>query len=285
MTGHGRAPHPDGFAGRRTVLATRHGKEAVIRPVLEPALGVTLTVPTDFDSDRFGTFDGERARPGTQLEAARAKACAAAEAYACDLAVASEGSFAPDPVVPWVTLNIEAVVLVDRRTGWHLAGMARSHATNHGAVALSRVEAAVAFAETHGFPDHGMLVLDAGGRPLAKGVTTVEGLTAAVTAALAGGGGTLQTDMRAMMNPTRLAVIAAAAADLACRLAARCPSCGCPGFGETWRRPGLPCGWCGRPTRLAVEAVAVCEACGESRSQPFPVGPRAGPETCDFCNP
>ena len=35
------APHP--YAGQTVALLTQHGKEAVLRPVLEPALGVTIS--------------------------------------------------------------------------------------------------------------------------------------------------------------------------------------------------------------------------------------------------
>ena len=48
------------FAGRSLCIATMHGKEAAIAPVLQQRLGVRCVLPPDdFDSDRFGTFSGE----------------------------------------------------------------------------------------------------------------------------------------------------------------------------------------------------------------------------------
>lgn len=60
-------------AGKRAVLATMHGKERVIRPLLEGGLGLQIILPNGFDTDRFGTFSREIERTGSQLDAARAK--------------------------------------------------------------------------------------------------------------------------------------------------------------------------------------------------------------------
>ena len=67
------------LAGARTVIATMHGKERVIAPLLAEALGLDCLVPSAFDTDRFGTFTREIARTGSQLDAARAKIAAAFE--------------------------------------------------------------------------------------------------------------------------------------------------------------------------------------------------------------
>jgi hypothetical protein len=47
------------FKGRNLVIATLHGKEKVIAPLLEHALGVKIIVPEKFDTDQYGTFSGE----------------------------------------------------------------------------------------------------------------------------------------------------------------------------------------------------------------------------------
>jgi hypothetical protein len=41
------------------VIATMHGKEKVIAPLLVKALGVKIIVPENFDTDLYGTFSGE----------------------------------------------------------------------------------------------------------------------------------------------------------------------------------------------------------------------------------
>ena len=79
------------------MVATKHGKEKVIAPILERSLGVKVLSTTNLDTDRFGTFSGEVERKGTPLEVARAKCEAALKLTGADLAVASEGSFGPHP--------------------------------------------------------------------------------------------------------------------------------------------------------------------------------------------
>ncbi|HSM26634.1 MAG TPA: hypothetical protein VK855_00855, partial [Thioalkalivibrio sp.] len=66
-------PDPTGsysLAGRTLVLLTRHGKERVIAPMLESALGCRVDLVDGFDTDQLGTFTREIPRAGTQLEAA-----------------------------------------------------------------------------------------------------------------------------------------------------------------------------------------------------------------------
>ena len=61
------------YAGRKVALLTQHGKERVIAPVLEPALGRAIELLTGFDTDQLGTFTPDTLRRGPQLEAARCK--------------------------------------------------------------------------------------------------------------------------------------------------------------------------------------------------------------------
>lgn len=58
------------------VIATMHGKERVLGPVLD-GLGMDWVLASGLDTDAFGTFTGEIVRPGAQLDAARLKAEAA----------------------------------------------------------------------------------------------------------------------------------------------------------------------------------------------------------------
>jgi hypothetical protein len=64
---------------RSAVIATMHQKERAMSPILERELGVKIAVPTNFDTDSFGTFTREVKRLGTQIEAARLKAETALE--------------------------------------------------------------------------------------------------------------------------------------------------------------------------------------------------------------
>lgn len=109
------APPLDALDGRSAVLATMHHKERVIAPLLGRFLGLQVQVPAGFDSDRFGTFSRDVARTGSALDAARAK-IAAGFAHLPDATVglASEGSFGPPPELPFISMGVELVLLVDR---------------------------------------------------------------------------------------------------------------------------------------------------------------------------
>lgn len=288
------------FQDRVAVLATKHRKETAIAPLLEPTLGVRLQVPPDFDSDAFGTFTRDVARRGTQLDAARAKADAALDATGESLALASEGAFSPHPALPFVTQNVEILVLRDRRHRLELIGRAATTETNFAQTQVRDLDAAWAFAKQIGFPEHGLVVADcdpsdlpsstedaAIAAHLIKGIVSGDRLEAAVREAIARcGQAHLETDMRAMVNPTRMQAIAAATRHLIEQVNRRCPKCNTPGFNVVERRPGLPCAACHLPTFLAKAAIARCSACGHERETPFPDGRRtADPGSCQFCNP
>ena len=81
------------FRGRKLVIATMHGKEQVIAPVLQEALGVEMILTGSLNTDTFGTFSGEIPRELSPEAAALAKCNLAMQLTGCDLAVASEGSF------------------------------------------------------------------------------------------------------------------------------------------------------------------------------------------------
>ena len=85
------------FEGRRLVIATKHGKEEVLSPILERELGVHCIILPTFDSDLFGTFSGEVERLDDAMFTARLKCEKAMEIAQCDLAISSEGSFGSHP--------------------------------------------------------------------------------------------------------------------------------------------------------------------------------------------
>lgn len=273
------------------VLATMHGKERVIAPLLERALGLRIRV-APIDTDRFGTFSHEIERTGTQLDAARAKIAAAFEAAPdASVALASEGSFSPHPSLFFVPLNREIVVFHDRAEGLELIGHHASMNTNFSHAVVSSVVEARAFAERAKFPGHGLIVLGCrDGRP-APGLGLIKDVRGAVDLARAverivrrHGTAIVETDMRAHRNPTRLRAIKRATLDLIRRYRSRCPACVAPGFALTERLAGLPCGWCGGPT-LAIKAeVMTCAACGHRVERPAGDA-RADPGHCPDCNP
>ncbi|TCT11595.1 hypothetical protein EDC22_104358 [Tepidamorphus gemmatus] len=280
------------LAGKRAVLATMHGKERVVRPLLEGCLGLDVVVPHGFDTDRFGTFSREIERRGSQLDAARSKIEAA---FAHDpharVAIASEGAFGPHPLLPIVPMGREIVVLRDRDTGLELIGHHADLSTNFAHETVETAAAARAFAARIGFPRHGLIVTGvADGAPtpdryLDKGIYTVSALTQSVENVLAlCGAAHVETDMRANRNPTRMRAIRRATIDLVRTFRSLCPNCSRPGFAVTQRLTGLPCTWCGEPTTALRAEVAVCAGCGHSLERPV-AAETEDPGLCPVCNP
>jgi hypothetical protein len=103
---------------------------------------------------------------------------------------------------------------------------------------------------------------------------------------LAWPGNRLETDMRAHMNPTRMTAIRALAGRLAARLAALCPDCGAPGWGQVDLLRGLPCSSCNQPTQGVMAIIDGCTVCQHRETRPRPDGvTAASPASCDWCNP
>ncbi len=281
------------FANRVAVIATMHRKEDVITPLIESALGIKTVVPTNFNTDHFGTFTRETERPADQLTTARLKAEAALRLTGETLAIASEGSFGPHPQIPFVACNRELVLLCDYEHQIEVVGEALSTDTNYQSRVVDSPQSALAFARSVGFPEHGVVVMHAAGKnpknAFAKGITTEADLSQAVTAVLERSPeqkAHVETDMRALYNPTRMAVIAQATQNLIETLQQRCPNCDYPGFSIVQRRPGLPCSLCKAPTLLTLSVLYRCQHCQFQRDKLFPDSLQtADPGRCLYCNP
>ncbi len=249
-------------------------------------------MPSDFDTDAFGTFTRDVDRASDQLTTVRLKAEAALALTGETLVLASEGSFGPHPQLPFVPYSREFVLLLDTVHQLEIVGEAISTHTNYRSQAIASLEEALSFAKSVGFPAHGLVVMesvDAPNRPLAKGITQEADLIAAVELALSKsqrGKVHLETDMRALYNPTRMQAIAQATENLIHLVAQRCPECDCPGFGIVERRPGLPCSLCYAPTSLTLSELYRCQKCAYECWLRSPhASDFADPGQCPYCNP
>jgi hypothetical protein len=280
---------PATLRGRRLAFLTKHGKETVVGPVLERALGCRVELATGFDTDAFGTFTRETPRAGTQLEAARKKARKAIELSGARAGLGSEGAFGPDPFTGFLPWNTELLLYVDDDLGIEVAGWASSGSTNLAHDVVQRWGDLETFALRAGFPAHGLVV-----RPgstddprAVKDLDSLDALRAAFEAAsaLAGGSVAVETDLRAHRNPSRKAVIAEAARALAGLLATPCPACQRPGFGVTDRVRGLPCEACGVPTDQLLATILSCGGCRFERREDASGRRVADQGDCVLCNP
>lgn len=268
-----------------------HQKENAIAPLLKQSLDIDVIVPPNFNSDRFGTFTRDVDRPAGQLETARIKALAALELTDATIAIASEGSFSPHPALPFLPCDREIVVLIDRQHDLELVGEAVSTETNFSHAAIASLDDALKFAQKIGFPSHGLVVMrDAKSKEtnqFIKGITTEAQLIQYVTQMLETfGSAHLETDMRAMHNPTRMKVIAQATQDLIRKATHHCPNCNTPGFAVVERRSGLPCELCNHLTDQTLAVIYRCPKCQFEQPEMYPNGIQfADPMYCDFCNP
>jgi hypothetical protein len=282
------------FNGRTAVLATMHRKEQVIAPLLEQAIGVRTVVPVDFNTDQFGTFTRDVKRPGDALAAARLKAEKALDLTGETLAIASEGSFAPHPAFPAIACDRELVLLLDRGHNLELVGQTLSTETNYSQQQVTRYDQALAFALKAGFPEHGLVVIANPKKDMShvestqirKGIVTEEQLQKALEWALSQAETAhIETDMRAMVNPTRMKAIAQATQDLIQLISQACPQCNYPGFQVVDRVSGLNCSLCGSPTLFIRSVIYRCHHCHHHLEILFPDGETADPGQCSYCNP
>lgn len=275
------------FEGRTLVVATMHEKEKILGPLVEKELGVSVVVPSGLNTDVFGTFSGEISRTKLPIETARAKAEAAMRLTGCDLVLASEGSFGPHPIIGIVPANEEWLLFLDQKNDLEMIVRELSTDTNYNSLVCRTVEALMVFAETAGFPEHGLIIKNADQSIIKKGIQDREVLfTIANTILDTEGEFIVETDMRSMMNLKRRKVIATAGERLMTKLKYICTQCGTPGFDVEEVIAGLPCSQCGLPTRTPASYIYRCKKCRYEMRKDFPKGKTTeDPMYCDYCNP
>ena len=140
------------YQGQRLSLLTQHGKEQVIKPVLDQWYGSEVVHTQAFDTDTLGTFTRDVERSGTQLDAARKKARIGTALTGLKMGLASEGSFSSDPCTGMFSWNYELVILVDevRQLELHWVQSAPCMALN---ACVNHWEQALEFAQRHCLPN------------------------------------------------------------------------------------------------------------------------------------
>lgn len=277
------------FRGRKLVIATMHSKEQVIAPLLEKALGVKCFVDPKLNTDIFGTFAGEVPRTTDPVETARRKCLAAMEQTGCDLSLASEGSFGPHPFIGFVNADDEILVFMDKKYGLEIIARELSTQTNFDKQEVSSLEKLIEFAQRTKFPSHALILRSTENKSedLVKGIRDEVSLTSTFLNLLQKRKSVfVETDMRAMFNPTRMKVITRATEKLVEKILTECPICNTPGFSVTDIKSGLPCKLCKLPTKSTLEYLYSCVKCGHRSVKLNPNGKEfEDPMYCDNCNP
>lgn len=282
-------PEQGRYRGSRIAVGTRHGKQHQFAPSFSAVLGAVLITPADLDTDRFGTFTGERPRRGPALDAARGKARLAMDLTGLPLALASEASYGPPAGLGW-THHEEILLFCDDELGIEVLEGCRTAsvaASRHCVADYDEVPSGL----LEGLGRQALIVRPSGEPPdpdgIVKGITTAAALRTAIATAAALSTeqrAVVEPDLRAHHNPGRREVLVTLARRLAHRLATGCPSCSAPGFGRVDAEAGLPCRLCGTPTAQPRAEIHACAACGHSLHRPV-VQPDAEPAHCPSCNP
>jgi hypothetical protein len=277
------------FNGRQLLIATQHGKEQVIKPILENSLGVQCIIPTAIDTDIFGTFTGEVERKDSPVDTLRKKCLYAMAITGADLSVASEGSFGPHPQLYMLPANEEWIILIDKINQLEIIARTFSAETNFGGQYVQFTEELQQFAQKVKFPSHALILRDSEGgvTEIVKGIqdTSVlhnefERMQRTYDRVF------VETDMRAMHNPMRMKVIASATCKLVENINRCCPSCNTPGFDVVQVVQGLPCSLCSSPTRSLKTLIYGCKKCTFQQPVDYPdQKEKEDPMYCDYCNP
>jgi len=283
------SPSRSFYQGAQIALLTKHGKERVIAPILGKQCGAIVEHTDQFDTDQLGTFTGEVPRLMSQREAAREKAVLATKLTGLKVGLGSEGSSAVDPYIGLTPWHYEIIVLIDLNLSLAIEGFATGAAIA-APQCTGEWQVALKFASLAGFPSH-LLVVRPFGEPahlMRKGIGASSALEAAFYWACRSSAAqmaTIENDMRAHCNPTRMGVIEKASLDLSAKINQRCPRCRVPGFSDFEKIAGLRCRDCGLPTRLPIAIKKRCGVCQHEVTNSIHTPTFADPVRCDFCNP
>lgn len=205
--------------GLPILIATMHGKEAVLASPLA-AMGFKVLLPLGYDTDTLGTFSGDVRRPGTAFEAGLEKARRACQITGVARAISSEGSYRPCQTLFPGARNAELMAFVDLESGIEFV----EHLTNLPTrFVKGRVPANMTAPETQAllsamdWPKIRAMVVphDPGNGVMPehvfKGIESIDELCKAMRHCERysdDGKVHLETDLRAHMNPSRMASVA-----------------------------------------------------------------------------
>ena len=275
------------YTDKLVLLASKHNKEQAIEPVFRGTLACNLCVE-DIDTDQFGTFTGEVPRSLSAYETCILKATYAAKEKKYALSVASEGSFGPHPSNPFIPHAHEIMVFVDLENEWIIGEQLLTPNTNYKMMTIDKDTLLDPFLKSALFPSHALTLQSADRLDvIAKGINAPHQLQASLSDGFKKYNELfIATDMRAMMNPTRMQTIGELAKKLAIRIKSPCSGCGVPGFGFKSVSGHLLCSLCGNDTKMYRHEEWGCIQCDYQeqrlRKDLLIV---ADPTHCDYCNP
>jgi hypothetical protein len=279
------------YAGKVAALTTLHEKDRGLSHPMRRIVGLEVSV-VDWNTDKLGTFSGEKERIGSPLDVALKKAKTGIKISGIPLGIANEGSFGPHPAIPFVQSDFEILVFVDKENKLEVVETLQSLETNLSYCTPTKGENISDFLKKAKFGSHALVVHPNEGdkySKIYKGIKKIDELEKVISicAALSPDGKAhVETDMRAHMNPTRMKVIRKLGYRMAKRLLSRCPKCFTPGWGFVDKEIGLPCEWCAVATNLVSKEIFGCSKCKHLEKRNRSDGKvSAERQYCPECNP
>lgn len=203
--------------------------------------------------------------------------------------MASEGSFGSHPTAFFIPADDEILILIDKKNELEIKIREISTETNFGGREVSTENELIEFANSVGFPSHGLILKRADNdlSEIKKGIVDSHSLLETFNKFISKSKSVwVETDMRAMYNPKRMKVIEKATLKLVDRIKTLCPECQSPGFGIIEAKKGLPCQLCGLPTNTTLSYLYACQKCEHSQEELYPNQKTSeDPKFCDYCNP
>lgn len=279
------------FNNRKALLVTMHGKEKVIAPLLGNAFNIELEVSKNIDTDRFGSFSGEVERKVSPQLAAQQKIFAAWNDYDHEILIASEGSFFAHPSNPFLSVNNEYLILIDRKNKVAVDAQWNSFNINYFKDTFSNENDAMTYCLERGFPENGVILkcnTDSCDPLIIKDITSVNGLKASLSVLFnqsLKGEVEIESDMRAHRNPLRMQNIATTAKHLVNNMRNACPHCQSIGFSIKNSVAGLECSSCGFPSNETKGYIYNCKNCDHEEFKAIQGELKANPGNCQICNP
>lgn len=274
---------------RKLLIATKHQKEKVIAPLFWREFRNYCFTSDTFDTDILGTFSGEIDRKEDALSTVRKKCVLASEATKCDLVIASEGSFGAHPSLFFAHVNEELIMLKDFKNDIEIVAKEVSMETNFNGKTINSEDDLLEFAKRVSFPSHAIILKPEKNNfsKIFKGVNSKEVLLKNYKQLKHEFNSVyVETDMRAMHNPTRMKLIEKVTLKLIDKIKNSCPKCALPGFDIVIATPGLPCENCLLPTRSTLSYLYQCKKCCFEKVLFYPRELKyEDPTYCDYCNP
>ncbi len=266
-------------------LVSKHQKDLAIFPILHQN-NILETLVIEADTDGLGTFSGEIPRNLTVTETLEEKCKLGFSNSYHSLFIATEGSFGPHPLFPWVPQHQESFILLDRASSSKFYFHYSSQHTNFQVESIETEQQLVEFCHRIKFPSHGIILKKTVDEEVEIFKDIFDWKTLVSVYRTLGNNVMVESDMRAMNNPTRMANIRIGFSNFLKHLQSECPKCHYPGFSQRKVERGLPCEWCNSPTESILCSILVCDFCQHEVVNRNPNGKiKEDPMYCSNCNP